>query len=88
MAPRISLTLLFGHFPTVISFPASDQYAFVLESCCSFVTVDKLGEGSVALDKHARIERKSERFGELRYPFGLVFATTICEENKGNAFLR
>lgn len=46
--------------------------------------MDKLGEGSMTLNEHAHIQRKSERFGEIRYPFGLMFTTTIGEENKGN----
>lgn len=47
--------------------------------------MDKLGEGGMALDKHARVERNSKRFGELGYTFCFVFATTIGEKDERNA---
>lgn len=49
--------------------------------------MDKLGEGGMTLNEHARIQGKSECFGEIRYTFGLMFTTTIGEENKGNPIL-
>lgn len=47
--------------------------------------MDKLGEGGMTLDKHARVKRESERFGEFSYTFRFGFTTAIGEKDERNA---
>ena len=68
-----------------MNLPVSFCYlpAFILRSsdyhnCLVFVLVH-IGEGSVTLYKHARIERHLELAAQIGHPFGLMLAAAICE---------
>lgn len=79
------LTVLFGHLSAIVLIPTCDQYAFVLQSWCLLVAVNKLGKRGMALDEHARIEGNSERLHNFRYSYSLMFTATIGEEDEGYA---
>ena len=66
-------TLLLGYFSDLVSFAPYDKDAFV------FIFTDKLGEGCVALDKHAHVEGYLETLADFLDSLRFGFTTAIRE---------
>lgn len=71
------------YFTTLVSLASEDQYTFILQTLLLAVTFHQGRKRSVALYKHASVERHVQLTTKMLNSCGLVRASSIREQDEG-----